>query len=93
MVENPLVRPEFGSFPLNNQLFAAAYSMYSQVPSIAGGYPSIRNPGTCHTVVIYLYDMQVSTCLIHMKIVILLVKLVFIHCVEGFKMEQRAVSD
>jgi hypothetical protein len=33
------------------RLSTAAYSIYSQLPSITGGCPSIHNPGTHHAVV------------------------------------------
>jgi hypothetical protein len=33
------------------RLSAAAYSVYSQLTSIAGGHPSVRDPRTCHAVV------------------------------------------
>jgi hypothetical protein len=33
------------------RLFAAAYSVHSQLPNIAGGRPTIRNPRALHAVV------------------------------------------
>jgi hypothetical protein len=33
------------------QFLAAAYLLYSQLPSIAGGRSSVRNPKMCHAVV------------------------------------------
>jgi hypothetical protein len=39
-------QPSTGPYPESDQSSAAAYSTYSQPPSLAGGRPSVRNPRT-----------------------------------------------
>jgi hypothetical protein len=48
MLLAPYLTPNWRTTPCS--LSAAAYSIYSQLPSIGGGSPSLPNPGPRHAV-------------------------------------------